>query len=253
MSITALTPPQAASAAWIRPAGRQSLISEDTPIRGLTAVGKYLFDRGVAALALLFFAPLLFGIAVAIRATTRGPALISQLRIGKDGQLFRLYKFRTLSFDPQSRAEDQVIEETTAIVEESDSGLLGIVRENVKLTPIGRWLRLTGLDELPQLMNVLRGEMSLVGPRPRLPFEVAAMSRDELRLLLVRPGLAGLPQSLRGGATPAQARILDAAYLDNWSFALDLVILWQTFWNVLGWRAQLDDTMDHDNHAGHFA
>jgi lipopolysaccharide/colanic/teichoic acid biosynthesis glycosyltransferase len=166
-------------------------------------------------------------VGLAIRVTSRGPALFRQLRIGRHGQKFTIFKFRTM----QLGAEEQL----SSILDRNDQdGLMFKVRQDPRVTPIGQWLRRYSLDELPQLWNVLTGTMSLVGPRPPLPFEVEQYAEEVNRRLLVKPGMTGLWQ-VRGRADLSWEETvrLDLYYVENWSLALDAAILWKTIFAVL--------------------
>jgi lipopolysaccharide/colanic/teichoic acid biosynthesis glycosyltransferase len=151
-----------------------------------------------------------------------------QERIGRGGQRFTMIKFRSMVVDADARLAE------LALVNDSD-GLLFKMRSDPRVTPVGKWLRRLSLDELPQLLNVLGGSMSLVGPRPPLPGEVARYDRSVSRRLLVKPGLTGLWQiSGRSDLPWEEAVRLDLRYVENWSLAMDLLILWKTGRAVLG-------------------
>ena len=168
------------------------------------------------------------GIAAAIRVTGPGPVLFRQIRVGRDGRCFTLYKFRTMVAD----AEQQ--KALLAASNEADGALFKI-RRDPRITPIGGWLRRWSLDELPQLLNVLRGDISLVGPRPALPDETARYGDHVRRRLVVKPGITGLWQvSGRSDLAWEEAVRLDLRYVENWSLALDLQILWKTGSAVFG-------------------
>ena len=183
---------------------------------------KAAFDKVTALLALLLLAPVLAAIAVAIRLSDRGPAFYQQARVGRDGRCFTLYKFRTMVVGAdQQKAQ-------LAAFNQADGALFKI-RQDPRVTRIGAWLRHWSLDELPQLFNVLRGDMSLVGPRPALPEEAARYACHVRRRLVVKPGITGLWQvSGRSDLPWDEAVRLDIRYVENWSFALDLQILWKT-------------------------
>jgi lipopolysaccharide/colanic/teichoic acid biosynthesis glycosyltransferase len=172
-------------------------------------------------------APLFAVIAIAIRLTDRGPAFFSQARVGREGETFHVWKFRTMYTD----AEDRLAQ----LVDQNEGdGLLFKIRDDPRVIPVGRFLRRASLDELPQLVNVFRGEMSLVGPRP-LPADDGDFLGDVRRRLLVRPGMTGLWQvSGRSELSWDDAVRLDLYYVDNWSLAFDLVILWRTIGVVFG-------------------
>jgi exopolysaccharide biosynthesis polyprenyl glycosylphosphotransferase len=188
---------------------------------GIARVVKGAMDR-VGALALLILtAPLMLGIAVAVRRDG-GPAFFVQTRTGRGGELFRMIKFRSMVVDAdRQRAALQSVDE--------GAGPLFKMRQDPRVTPIGRWLRRYSLDELPQLFNVLAGSMSLVGPRPPLPEEVAMFTRDANRRLLVKPGMTGLWQvSGRSDLSWEESVRLDLRYVENWTLAMDISILWKT-------------------------
>ena len=208
----------------IRPVAGLPLLHVDHPeLAGGKQVIKAVFDRTAAALVLILLAPLFAAIAVIIRLDERGPVFFRQTRIGLDGQPFRLYKFRTMVVDAEQRkAELEALNE--------GAGVLFKMRRDPRVTKAGVWLRRWSLDELPQLLNVLIGDMSLVGPRPALPKEVARYGDHMRRRLVVKPGITGLWQvSGRSGLAWEEAFRLDLRYVDNWSLALDLQILWKTW------------------------
>ncbi|GAA4915249.1 sugar transferase [Streptomonospora salina] len=208
----------------IRPvAGLPLLHVEHPELAGARRAVKGLFDRAAAALALVALGPLLLALAVLIRARDRGPALFHQTRVGKDGVQFTLYKFRTMV----AGAED--LKGGLRPADEHD-GVLFKMRRDPRVTAFGGWLRRYSLDELPQLLNVVRGDMSLVGPRPPLPEEVARYGRDVRRRLVVKPGMTGLWQvSGRSDLSWEESVRLDLRYVENWSLTLDVQILWKTW------------------------
>jgi exopolysaccharide biosynthesis polyprenyl glycosylphosphotransferase len=181
-----------------------------------------------SSIALLVLSPLLVGIALAVGWTSKGPVLYRQKRVGKEGVPFMVLKFRTMV-----DGADQLVAELKDLNEAS--GPLFKMRRDPRITPVGRWLRRWSLDELPQLVNVLRGEMSLVGPRPPLPEEVSAYEQDwHFDRLEVLPGITGLWQvSGRSGLSFDEYIRLDLHYVENWSLALDLFILLKTIPAVL--------------------
>ena len=187
-------------------------------------------DRVAAGLALLLLSPVLLALTLAVRLDSRGPALFRQVRVGRDGATFTMFKLRTMTHD----AEERLVE--VMGLNESD-GILFKVREDPRVTRLGRLLRRSSLDELPQLLNVLLGDMSLVGPRPPLPAEVAAYVGDTHRRLAVKPGITGLWQvSGRSDLSWEESMRLDLRYVDNWSMTLDLLILGRTARAVLSRR-----------------
>jgi len=207
----------------IRPTAGLTLLHVDHPqLSGPRQVIKDLFDRASAAFGLMMLLPVLMMIAIAIRLSDHGPALFTQTRVGKGGETFKIYKFRTMVVDAEARLAE--------IREKNESdGVLFKIRKDPRITAIGARLRKSSLDELPQLINVLRGEMSLVGPRPALPEEAAKYADHVRRRLVVKPGLTGMWQvNGRSELTWDETVRLDLRYVENWSFALDLQILWKT-------------------------
>jgi exopolysaccharide biosynthesis polyprenyl glycosylphosphotransferase len=207
----------------VRPTAGLTLLHVDHPqLSGPRQVLKDLFDRSVAGLALLMLSPLMLAVAVAIRLSDKGPALFTQTRVGKDGQPFKIYKFRTMVVDAEARLAE-------LRKQNEHDGVLFKMRRDPRITAIGVHLRKWSIDELPQLFNVLLGEMSLVGPRPALPDEAARYASHVRRRLVVKPGLTGLWQvSGRSDLSWDESVRLDLRYVENWSLALDLQILWKT-------------------------
>ncbi|MGF1664209.1 MAG: sugar transferase [Kineosporiaceae bacterium] len=199
-------------------------------LSGPRRVLKDVADRVVAGAAVLTLLPVLAGIAVAIRLTSTGPALYRQRRVGRDGRLFTVLKFRSMHVDADAR-------QAAVDVHNEGAGPLFKMRRDPRITWVGRWLRRTSLDELPQLVNVVLGDMSLVGPRPALPREVAAYDDVTRRRLLVRPGITGLWQIHgRSDLSWEETRRLDVRYVENWSLGFDLSILVRTVDAVLRGR-----------------
>lgn len=180
-------------------------------------VAKRVIDVALAGLALLLLLPLCALFALAIKSSSPGPVLYRQERAGRHGRPFQMLKFRTMVVGAQA------------------SGLgLRVAYDDPRLTPVGRLLRRFALDELPQLINVLRGEMSLVGPRPAVPSQVARYTPLQRRRLEVLPGLTGWAQVNGRNRIPWERRIeLDLWYVDHWSLWLDLVIVARTVPEVL--------------------
>jgi exopolysaccharide biosynthesis polyprenyl glycosylphosphotransferase len=207
----------------IRPTAGLTLLHVDHPqLTGFRLVLKGLFDRCAAAAALVMLAPVMATLAAAVWLHDRGPALFTQLRVGKDGHSFRMYKFRTMVVDAEQRRAE--------LLPGNDSdGVLFKLRKDPRVTAVGAHLRRLSLDELPQLFNVFLGDMSLVGPRPALPDEAEKYAEHVRRRLVVKPGLTGLWQvNGRSDLSWEESVRLDLRYVENWSFALDLQILWKT-------------------------
>jgi exopolysaccharide biosynthesis polyprenyl glycosylphosphotransferase len=207
----------------IRPVdGLPMMHIEHATLSGARRLVKATFDKILATVLLTLASPGLIALAVAVRADSPGPVLFRQVRVGKDGREFVMFKFRTMHTDAEARLAE------LRHLNEGD-GVLFKMRNDPRVTRVGRFLRKFSLDELPQLLNVLAGSMSLVGPRPPLPEEVAVYPDDARRRLAVRPGMTGLWQvSGRSDLPWDEAVRLDLRYVENWSLSLDLVILLRT-------------------------
>ncbi|WP_413452148.1 sugar transferase [Georgenia phoenicis] len=188
---------------------------------------KAVFDRVVGSALLLGALLVIVPAAVAVRLTSPGPAFFAQTRVGLDGRPFTMYKLRSMYTDAEARLAE--------LVDRNEgNGMLFKLREDPRVTRVGRVLRRLSIDELPQLWNVVRGDMSLVGPRPALQSEVARFTGDVLHRLRVKPGLTGLWQvSGRSNLSVEQSVRLDLRYADNWSVRMDVLILWRTAHAVL--------------------
>jgi exopolysaccharide biosynthesis polyprenyl glycosylphosphotransferase len=177
--------------------------------------------------ALLLLSPIFGLLALAIKTTSKGPVIFRQVRVGKNGQAFRMLKFRSMRID-------DLVERPTSLPSESAIGPFPKLKEDPRMTSVGRLLRRTSLDELPQLWNVVRGEMSLVGPRPFIPEEDAWITDWAQRRYSVRPGITGLWQvSGRNNLTFEEMCRLDSLYVSCWSPGLDIRILMRTLRAVL--------------------
>lgn len=191
---------------------------------------KAALDRLGSLLLLFLIGPLFLAVALAIKLDSEGPVLFRQRRVGKTGEQFWMLKFRSMVVDAEQRR-------TGLDAVNEAGGPLFKMRRDPRVTRVGAVLRRYSLDELPQLINVLRGDMSLVGPRPPLPAEVEQYGFDARRRLLVRPGLTGLWQvSGRSDLSWEETVQLDLRYVENWSLAMDVVIVWKTAGAVLGGR-----------------
>lgn len=210
-------------------AGLPLLHVEEPEFTGFRRVLKSGFDRSVAAFVLLLFSPIFLSLVAAVRLNSSGPALFRQTRVGRHGKSFTMLKFRSMYTD----AEDRL----AAIQNQNDHGdghVLFKMKNDPRVTSVGRFLRKFSLDELPQLINVVNGSMSLVGPRPPLPSEVARYEEHVHRRFLVKPGVTGLWQvSGRSNLAWDESVRLDLRYVENWSIAGDLQILWKTVFAVV--------------------
>jgi len=216
-----------------RPAGVALASTPQWPIPIKTvpyASAKRAADFVLALLGLTVLSPLFLLIAILIKLTSRGPVIFRQTRVGLGGRRFTCYKFRSMCPDAEARKGELMhLNEV--------SGPVFKIRDDPRVTPLGRILRKTSLDELPQLVNVLRGEMSIVGPRPPVPAEVECYGPRELKRLSVRPGLTCLWQiSGRSNIQFDHWMEMDLAYIDTMSFWTDLKIILRTVPAVLSTR-----------------
>lgn len=213
----------------MRPVAGLPLIHVEKPqYHGAKKFQKRAFDMVFASTALLCALPLLLLIAAAIKLSSKGPVFYRQQRIGIDGKPFEMIKFRTMVV-----GADRMIEQL-ADLNEADSGVLFKIRNDPRVTPVGKFLRKYSLDEVPQFLNVIKGQMSVVGPRPPLAAEVEAYDDDAKRRLLVRPGVTGLWQvSGRSDLSWEDSVRLDLFYVENWSMMADLMIALKTVRVVL--------------------
>ena len=194
---------------------------------------KRLVDLLGSLPGLLLISPLLIGVALAIKLDDRGPVFFRQQRAGLKGQAFKILKFRTMVQDAEKKGAGVFVEE-----------------EDPRITRVGKFLRHSSLDELPQLINIVRGEMSLVGPRPTLPYQVEKYDQRQMRRLNVKPGITGWAQVNGRSALTWPERIeLDLWYIDNWSLWLDLKIIFKTFLVVLK-KGNLYKTAENDPISG---
>ncbi|PVC85572.1 glycosyl transferase [Streptomyces sp. CS090A] len=213
------------AAGRVRPvtAAGLTLLHIAPPLRGgPQGALKAALDRGGALFGLLALAPLLLTVALCVRFSSRGPVFHRQVRQGQHNRPFTMWKFRTMVADAEAR-KAQLSEDNEV------DGPLFKMRQDPRVTPVGRTLRRTSIDELPQLFNVLLGQMSLVGPRPPLPEEASRYDEREGRRLAVKPGLTGLWQvSGRSDLSWQETVSLDLWYVDNWSMATDMGLLART-------------------------
>jgi exopolysaccharide biosynthesis polyprenyl glycosylphosphotransferase len=211
----------------------QALIELTTPaLKGRQLLVKRVVDLVGAALGLVLVSPLLLLVAAAIKLDSPGPAIFGQERIGSGGRRFRVLKFRTMRHGAPDTAHRELIRQ----LQSGEAPLAPVYKlvNDDRVTRVGRWLRRTSLDELPQLFNVVRGEMSLVGPRPPVPYEFEGYDHWQFDRLQVKPGMTGLWQvSGRSRVSFRQMCELDVEYVRRWSLWLDLQILLRTIPVVL--------------------
>ena len=202
----------------------------------LSRAGRRMFDLVGAGALLILTSPLLFGIAVAVWTTSRGPALFRQERVGRRELTFSIYKFRTMRVDTSDAIHREYVTEMlngNAVPQGQDAAVYKLA-DDPRITKVGGFLRRTSLDELPQLLNVIKGNMSLIGPRPVLPWEADLFETRFRTRFAVKPGMTGLWQvSGRSTLTMNEALELDVEYVERRSFALDLSILLRTIPAIL--------------------
>jgi len=216
---------------------REEALARDTGKNRTVAILRRVFDVAVAVALIFLLGPLLVAVALAVRIDSRGPALFRQRRIGYREREFTLYKFRSMRVDADPRGHREYV---TALIkgegENPDGGRENLYKLAVdnRITPVGRWIRRWSLDELPQLFNVVKGDMTLVGPRPAIPYEVAEYPSWYRRRFAVKPGLTGYWQvSGRSERTYEEMVRLDIEYAKRRTLGLDLSILAKTPWVVL--------------------
>lgn len=206
-------------------------VDTSMPALPASSVAKRITDVVLASVALVFLAPVMLVIALVIKVTDPGPVFFSQVRYGAGGRTFRCHKFRTMIVDAQQVLEAYLAENPDAADEWARDHKL---RNDPRVTRIGAFLRKTSLDELPQLVNILRGEMSVVGPRPIVAEEVEKYGASFAAYSATRPGLTGLWQvSGRNNTTYEERVALDKAYVDEWSYWKDISIIAATIPAVL--------------------
>lgn len=184
--------------------------------RKICLLVKEVFDRIVSFVALIVLLPIFLIVALLIKIDSKGPVFFMQERVGKDGKIFKVFKFRTMTVNAFEKTKGKYIDQS-----------------NPYVTRFGKILRRTGIDELPQLINVLRGEMSLVGPRPTLPYQVEKYSNYQRKRLLMKPGITSWALIHGRNKLTWPERIeYDVWYVEHWSFWLDIKILFKTIWVV---------------------
>lgn len=188
---------------------------------------KRMLDVVMSILCLILLSPILALTMLAIKIDSRGALIFKQTRVGKDGSLFTFYKFRTM-YEGADQQKEGLLDRNEA------TGPLFKIKNDPRITRVGAILRKSSMDELPQLINVLNGDMSLVGPRPPVPIEVAMYSPSEMKRLLVTPGITGLWQVNGRSDVPFENMVrMDLEYMQNWSLLLDLKILLMTISAVI--------------------
>ncbi len=207
-----------------------------TPLDGWGRVVKRIFDIIFSLIGIIVFLPGSVIIAVFIKMDSPGPVIVKLTRVGKAGKNFKLYKFRSMIKDAHllKYDKDGNLNPVLAKINQRSDGPLFKNENDPRITRFGKWLRKTSLDEIPQLINVLKGEMSLVGPRPHEPEEVRRYQEEYKKLLSIKPGITGLAQiSGRSDLTFEEEAKLDLYYIENWSLKNDMQIIFKTVWVVL--------------------
>jgi exopolysaccharide biosynthesis polyprenyl glycosylphosphotransferase len=188
---------------------------------------KDIFDKVCSAIALVLLAPVFAVVAAAVKFTSPGPVFYRQIRVGLGGAEFRIWKFRSMADGADAHLQ-KMVEENGSLPP------LIKIKNDMRVTPVGQFLRKWSLDELPQLINVLEGDMSLVGPRPQRPAEVSTYTATHARRLKTKPGMTGMWQvSGRSDVAWDDAVRMDLYYVENWSLSLDKVLIWRTIFAVL--------------------
>ncbi|MDZ4760405.1 MAG: sugar transferase [Alphaproteobacteria bacterium] len=201
---------------------RSGVLTDVSPYRVQASRVKRVMDVLIASIAAIFLLPLMACIAILVRLTSPGPALFAQRRCGLNGRVFECYKFRTMRVDAAERLERLLATDPNAAMEWARYQKL---RNDPRVTPLGRFLRKTSLDELPQLVNILRNEMSVIGPRPITSDEIFRYGPDFHYYTAVRPGVLGLWQvNGRNRLTYDQRVAMDVRYVREWSIWLDITI-----------------------------
>lgn len=213
-------------------------LESEARVPRLYGIAKRLLDVYVSTLMLLLLSPILVAVAIAIRVDSAGPILFLQERVGRRGRIFRVVKFRSMRTDNDDsvhRAYVTSLINGVADTQSGDNGDVFKLLNDDRITRVGKFIRRTSLDELPQLLNVLSGSMSLVGPRPPLAYEVALYDRHHMRRLAVKPGITGLWQVSGRNALGFEEMVaLDVHYVETRSFRKDLSILLCTVPAVFG-------------------
>jgi exopolysaccharide biosynthesis polyprenyl glycosylphosphotransferase len=206
----------------------------EEPLQGPNRWLKRSIDLTLSMIAIIVSAPLWLFLMALIKLSSKGPAIYQQERVGMDGRIFRAYKFRSMYSDADDSPHRELMVKTIHNGPGSNQGtdespIYGKVKDDPRVTSVGGWLRRYSLDELPQLLNVIKGEMSLVGPRPPIPYEVEIYNDWHRARFHVKPGITGLWQvSGRNRLSFDQMVKLDIYYIENWSLWLDLKILLKT-------------------------
>lgn len=212
---------------YLETSSMETYLSQSLEIEERHLPLKRAFDIAFSVFALLFFFPLFLGLAIIIRLTSKGPAIYAHERIGRGGKTFRCFKFRSMYADSDERLKE-LLKNNPEMKEEWDRSHK--LKNDPRITPIGKFIRKTSLDEFPQFLNVLKGDLSVVGPRPVVRAEVNKHLKEKApKILSVRPGLTGIWQvSGRSNTTYAERIMMDEAYIDSHNLWLDIKLIAKT-------------------------
>lgn len=206
-----------------------------TPLEGWGAIAKRVFDVAISALLIIILSPVIIIVALAVKLNSKGPIIFKNERVGEHGKIFNTFKFRSMFSEycigPQFGNQEAALKKEEKLIQEQSikQGPLYKIKNDPRITSVGRVIRATSLDELPQLFNVLFGTMSLVGPRPHQPREVAKYAPSQKRVLAIKPGITGLAQISGRSDIPFEEEVrLDNYYIEHWSPYLDTIILVKT-------------------------
>lgn len=200
-------------------------------IKKLASFIKIVLDKVFAVIFLVIFSPVIFIVVILIKTTSPGPIIFKQKRVGKDGKLFEMYKFRSMRARVRSTAHKEFVKrhiQGTLTPEEKKKGIYKLEHDK-RITGMGRFIRAHGLDEIPQFVNVLKGEMSIVGPRPAIPYEIQWYKPWMKKRFACTPGITGLWQTKGRNRLPfAKEMRYDLKYINNWNLGLDFLIMFET-------------------------
>jgi len=212
------------------------LAKKESHLEGVNLFLKIVLDKILACFFLLILSPLIIVVSILIKISSPGPVFFKQKRVGKKGKLFDVYKFRSMKVGTSSKEHEKFVEkviEGKVGKKDKKEGIFKL-KADVRITPVGRFIRALSIDEIPQFINVLKGDMSIVGPRPAIPYELKWYKEWQKERLKVAPGITGLWQiSGRNRLKFDQGVKLDLKYIHDWSFSLDFDIMIRTVWVVL--------------------
>jgi exopolysaccharide biosynthesis polyprenyl glycosylphosphotransferase len=211
-----------------------------TTLEGWGSIYKRIFDIVVASLAIIILSPIYILTIIAIKLDSPGPILYKNKRVGVAKKMFNVYKFRSMYQDmctDETNTASIELEQKLLAEKNTKSGPLYKIKDDPRVTRLGKFIRRTSIDELPQFFNVLQGTMSLVGPRPHQPREVDKYKQHHKKVLTIKPGITGMAQiNGRSDLSFEEEVLYDTFYIENWSIWLDIIILLKTPWAVIAPR-----------------